>query len=141
MDTKGPVERDGPNYNGSLYNVMVEWETGETTDETLSLIATGDPVRCEIYTKKHGLLNLPGWKRFKHPVKNQKSLNRAINQSKLREVRRSATYQYCFLIPRDYKHALELDQQNGNNKWYDATKLEMDQISEYGVFKDNGKDT
>ena len=36
---------------------------------------------------------------------------------------------------------MELDQQNGNSKWYDATKLEMDQISEYGVFKDNGRAT
>ena len=39
----------------------------------------------------------------------------------------------------DYKQALQLDEQNGNSKWYDATKLEMNQINEYKVFKDHGK--
>ena len=32
--------------------------------------------------------------------------------------------------------ALQLDEQNGNSKWYDATKLEMDLINEYKVFQD-----
>ena len=32
---------------------MVEWETGEITEEALSLIAADDPVTCAIYAKKH----------------------------------------------------------------------------------------
>ena len=118
---------------------MVEWETGEITDEPLSLIAADDPVTCAEYAKKHDLLHLDGWKRLKHIAKNQKQLIRAINQSKIRQVRRSAVYQFGFLIPKDYKQALQLDEQNGNSKWYDATKLEMDQINEYKVFQDHGK--
>ena len=55
----------------------------------------------------------------------------AINQSKIRQVRRSAVYQFSFLIPKDYKQALQLDEKHGNSKWYDATKLEMDQINEH----------
>ena len=54
-------------------------------------------------------------------------------------MRRSGVYQFGFLIPKDYKQALQLDEQNGNNKWYDATKLTMDQINEYKVFQDHGK--
>ena len=54
-------------------------------------------------------------------------------------MRRSAVYQFGFLIPKDYKQPLQLDEQNGNSKWYDATKLEMDQINEYKVFQDDGK--
>ena len=48
-------------------------------------------------------------------------------------------YQFGFLIPKDYKQALQLDEQNGNSKWQDATKLEMDQVNEYKVFQDHGK--
>ena len=48
-------------------------------------------------------------------------------------------HQFGFLIPKDYKQALQLDEQNGNSKWYDATKLEMNQINEYKVFQDHGK--
>ena len=36
-------------------------------------------------------------------------------------------------------HALQLDVQNGNNKWRDAIDLEIEQIKEYQVFKDDGK--
>ena len=42
-------------------------------------------------------------------------------------------------MPKDYKQALQLDEQNDNSKWYNATKLEMDQINEYEVFQDHGK--
>ena len=45
---------------------MVEWETGEPTEESLSLVAANDPVTCAVYAKKHSLHNLSGWKRFKH---------------------------------------------------------------------------
>ena len=136
---QGPLSPQDENYKVSKYNVMVEWETGEITDEPLSLIAADDPVTCAEYAKKHDLLHLDGWKRLKHIAKNQKQLTRAINQSKTRQVRRSAVYQFGFLIPKDYKQALQLDEQNGNCKWYDATKLEMDQINKYKVFHDHGK--
>ena len=136
---QGPLSPQDENYKGSKYNVMVEWETGEITYEPLSVIAADDPDTCAEYAKKHDLLHLDGWKRLKHIAKNQKQLTRAINQSKIRQVRRSAVYQFGFLIPKDYKQALQLDEQNGNSKWYDATKLEMDQISEYKVFQDHGK--
>ena len=102
------------------------------------MIAADDPVTCAEYAKKHDLLRLDCWKRLKHIAKNQKQLSRAINQSKIRQVRRSAVYQFGFLIPKDYNQALQLDEQNGNSKWYDATKLEMDQINEYKVFQDHG---
>ena len=136
---QGPLSPQDENYKGSKYNVLVEWETRVITDEPLSLIAADDLVTCAEYAKKHDLLHLDGWKRLKHIAKNQKQLTRAINQSKIREVRSSAVYQFGFLIPKDYKQALQLDEQNGNSKWYDATELEMDPINEYQVFQDHGK--
>ena len=42
---QGPLSPQDENYKGSKYNVMVEWETGEITDEPLSLIAADDPVQ------------------------------------------------------------------------------------------------
>ena len=61
---------------------MVEWETGEITEEPLSIITADNSVTCATYAKKHNWLNLPGWRRFKNIAKNQKSLTRAINQTK-----------------------------------------------------------
>ena len=108
-DHHGPLKRNDPNYNGIPYNVMVEWMTGEINEEPLSIIAKDDPVTCGAYAKQHNLLHLPEWNKLKHIAKHQKTLTRAINQAKFRQLRRSATYQFGYLIPRDYKHALELD--------------------------------
>ena len=68
---QGPLSQD-ENYKCSKYHVMVEWETGEITEQPLSLIAMDDPVTCATYAKKHNLLHLDGWKRHKHIAKNQK---------------------------------------------------------------------
>ena len=42
-------------------------------------------------------------------------------------------------FPRDYRHALQLDVQNGNIKWRDAIDLAIEQIKEYQVLKDHDK--
>ena len=73
----GPLKKNDPNYNGSLYNVMVEWETGEITEEPLSIIAQDDPVTCAAYAKKHQLLDLPEWNKLKQIAKNQKILTKS----------------------------------------------------------------
>ena len=70
-DHHGPLDTDNPSYKGSLYNVMAEWEMGEITEESLSIIAADDPVTCTAYAKKHNLLNIPGWRRFKNIARNQ----------------------------------------------------------------------
>ena len=61
---------------------------------SLSIIAQDDPVTCAAFAKEHNLLHLPKWNKLKHIAKRQKTLTRAINQTKIRQVRRSATYQF-----------------------------------------------
>ena len=95
-DHKGPYTSSDPEYNGSSYNLLIEWETGEQTWEPLSNIIASDPYTCAVYAKKHDLLNTPGWKLSKRHSKD-------------------------------------------NNKWKEATDLELEQIKEYQVFNDFGR--
>ena len=81
------------------------------------------------------LLALEGWCRFRSLARKDKVLARAIKQSKIRQVRRSQTYMFGYLIPSNYMEAMQFDSENKNSKWYDAIKLEMESISEYKVFK------
>ena len=46
---------------------------------------------------------------------------------------------FGFEIPRNYKHALELDEKNGNTRWKDTTDLELKQLHEYKTFRDMGR--
>jgi hypothetical protein len=138
---QGPLRPDHPDYRGSMYNVMIEWENGEVTTEPLQLIAADDPVTCAIYAKDNNLLDMPGWKRFKNLAKRQKKFTRLVNQAKLRSYNTSPRFKYGFEIPKNYAHAMRLDEQNKNTKWKDAVVLELLQINEYQTFKDIGHHT
>ena len=76
------------------------------------MIAADEPVICDEYAKEHSLLQLDCWKRLKNITNNQYQLPRTINKSKIRQVMRSADYQFGFLIPKYYKQALQLDDQD-----------------------------
>jgi hypothetical protein len=117
----------------------VEWETGETTYEPLDLIASDDPVTCAEYAMKHGLLDTDGWKRFRRYAKNQKKMQRMINQAKLQSYRRDPFWKFGVLVPRTHKQAVEIDEKNGNTCWQDAEATEMRQLLEYNTFIDKGK--
>jgi hypothetical protein len=135
---QGPLVSTDKDYNGSNYNVQVEWENGEVTFEPLSIIAADDPVSCALYARDHGLLDTPGWKRFKKIASREKKLLRMANQAKLRSFNTAPRFKYGFEIRRNYDHAVFLDSQNGNTKWQDAAKLEFDQLDEYSTFEDYG---
>ena len=80
---EGPLKATDPNWKGSKWNVQIEWETGEITFEPLSVIAADDPITCAVYAKGENLYNLDGRKRFRHIIKKEKQLTRAIRQSKI----------------------------------------------------------
>ena len=132
---QGPLLAADPDWKGSKYNVQVEWETGEITFETLSITAADDPVSCAAYAKENDLLALEEWHMFRSLAKKDKVLARAIKESKIRQVRRSQTYMFGYLIPRNYMEAMQFDSKNKNSKWYDAITLEMESMLEYKVLK------
>ena len=107
---QGPLLASDRDWKGSKYGVQVEWETGEVTFEPLSIIAADDPVTCAAYAKEN--LALEGWGRFRSHAKKDKVLARAIKQSMIRQVRRSQTYMFGYLIPRTYMEAMQYDSEN-----------------------------
>ena len=102
---------------GSEYNVLVLWENGEQTYEPLSILAKDAAVDCAKYAKKKNLLNKPGWKQFKRLAKREKVIDRLVKQARLRSFRLRPKYKYGFEVPRDYRHAMQLDQRNGRRQW------------------------
>ena len=63
---------------------------------------------------------------------------RLANLAKLWKYSTRAKYKYGYEIPQDFKHAVEIDQRNGNTKWQDATRTELESMEAYQVFKDHG---
>jgi hypothetical protein len=135
---EGPLTKNHPMWKGSIYNVRVEKEKGEITNEPMTTITADDPVTCAIYAEDNNLLDVPGWKCFKSIARrNQQHMFRMANQAKLRSFRLAPKYKYGFEIPWDYKHAVELDEKHGTTRWVDATSHEMVQLDNYDCFLDN----
>ena len=137
---EGPLDSNSPSYKGSSYNVRIEWENGEITDEPLAILAADDPVTCAIYARDNDLLKKPGWKHFRGLAKWQQHLFCMANQAKLKSYRTAPKFKYGYEVPRNFNHAMELDQCHGNTKWTEATALEMSVMDNYEVFDDLGVD-
>jgi hypothetical protein len=87
-----PLTPNHPDFNGSKYNVVIEWENGEVTSDPLQVIAKDNHVTCASYAKENDLLDTDGWKRFQLIAKRQKKFNRIVNQANLRSYNRASMY-------------------------------------------------
>jgi hypothetical protein len=116
---------------GSMYHVLVAWETGEKTYEPLNLIARDDPITCAEYALKHNLLDEPGWIRFRHYTRNKNTLGRIVNQCKVSSYRREPFWKFRVLVLRTHKPAMELDMKNIHKKWKEADETEIHQLLKY----------
>jgi len=72
----GPVKPTDPEYMGSTWNLKILWDDDTTSVEPLTSVAKDDPVSCAKYALEHGLLETPGWKRFKKIAKREKVMRR-----------------------------------------------------------------
>jgi predicted secreted protein len=77
---------------------------GEWGDHQLPLriIAANDSVTCAIYARENGMLDQPGWQRFKYIAKNEKKFTRMVNQAKLKSFHTAPKYKYGYEIHRTY---------------------------------------
>ena len=119
---------------------MIEQENGEITLEPLAVIGANNLVICAIYAKECNLLDKPSQKQFARFAKQEKKLLRLQNQAKLYSFCNAPRHKYSYELPRNknYEHALELDKKNGNTKWRDTVKLELEQQQDYEIYKDLG---
>ena len=135
---EGPMNTRHPDYKGSLYNVLVQWEDGSETYEALDMIRKDDPISLAKYAAENNLLDTNGWKKLRRYAKNQKKLDRMLRQSNLASIRRGKMYMFGVQVPRSDREADELDARNGNHKWKEAREAELRQLDEYKTFKDAG---
>jgi hypothetical protein len=135
---QGPLRKGEPGYNGSLYNVQVEWENGEVTYEPLAFIGKEDPISCATYAKEHGLLNTPGWKFLKRVLNTKETIERTVLTTSLQSFRHSPIYMFGVRVPRNHKEAMLLDTENKNELWTKAEYSELTSLLGYQAFKDRG---
>ena len=98
-DHRGPYTSSDPDYLGSSYNLLIEWENGEMTSEPLSNMIASDPYTCAIYAKMHDLLNTPGLKLLKRHARTARRLIRTLKKSKYGQAEPSRKYKHLWEVP------------------------------------------
>ena len=61
-----------------------------------------------------------------------------MKQAKIRSYKTAPKYKFGHRVPNDYQEAMRFDMENNNERWKQATKLEMQQLMDYDSFKDAG---
>ena len=125
----GPLLSNHPDYKGSSYNLLVEWEDGSETLEPLDTSIKDDPISVADYAHENNLLNTTGWKRLKHIATNKNRLRKMAIQANVSSTsKKGPVYNFGILVPRNVKQAFEYDAKNGNTLWQDAMTKEIDNI-------------
>lgn len=137
-------------HTGKLY-VQVEWDTGETSLIEAEQLKLDEPVRLAklIQTQPVERTRTGHWNKWANTV--LRNINRSTRRlSKIYEtngkarrvLRRTNKHQsskfsnepvitFGVLVPKDPKEALELDKKNGDHKWADSMKVEIDGIQDH----------
>ena len=134
LDHHGPLKSSDKDYNGSSYNLKILWTDGSITWEPLYNIINDNPLECAKYAVEHKLLNSPGWKKLRSVARKHH-----LHVNKLKSFPKTKTFKFGVQVPNNSKEAASLDAKNGTNKWRQAEIVEIDQLNDYGVFKDLGK--
>ena len=111
--------------------MQVEWLNGEVTWEPLTSLKDSNPYEVAKYARDNDLLKEKAFSYWaRHVLRKRASYVRAAKRRKLNN-----RFKYGVEVPRDVKHALELDRKNGNTFWRDALSKEMGSLGDHKVFK------
>ena len=141
LNHQGPLTKTDSQWKGSIYNILLKWEDGSETWEPLNIILKDDPVTCANYALKNDLLHTHGWTTLRKYAKNKKKLARMNKQIARAHKNAGPKYKFGVEIPRNSKHARQLQEKLGHTKWTDAEQKEIGQLNDYTTFIDKGKRT
>ena len=131
----------GHRSEGSRHEVKILWENGETSWENMLIIKKEDPLALAIYAKANDLSHEKGWRWARQITDRPKKYARMLKLMKgqTNKKRGGAKYKFGIEVPRNARHARELDKANGNTLWQDAEAEEMMQLKSFKTFKILGK--
>jgi hypothetical protein len=113
---QGPLTVKHPDYKGSAWNILMEWDFKEPTWEPLNLIARCDPVSVAVYGETNGLLGKKGWKFLKKHARNVRKIYRHVREIANAKGKDGPRYKYGICLPDKTRSCAELDRENSDAK-------------------------
>ena len=125
----------GHRKEGRSWQVKVLWDTDEETWEHMQSIKESDPLTLAKYAHDNHLIDDKGLKWTRRYTKDPKKFINLIRLFVAQRKYSSRKYKFGVEIPRNFRHALLLDEQNRNTLWGDATDKEVDELMQHKTFK------
>jgi hypothetical protein len=121
--------------------VCAEWMNGGASWVQLQAMLTHDPFVLIQYASDNELTSQTGWKWVLKMVSDTSKMATVV-KSHHTAVKNAPKYKFGIEVPRNVRHALQLDEANGNTLWRDAMATELGQINDYKTFRvpDSGED-
>jgi len=116
--------------------VRVLWYNGESSWLRQDTLRQDHPYELVQYALRKQLVNKSDWKWIITFLQDDTNFTKTYDPRRIYNLNVNAPrYKFGIEVPRSVKHALMLDQQNGNNEWQNAINKEMKQIQEYQTFR------
>ena len=116
------------------WQLKILWSNDEETWEPMDIIRSTDPLTVSRYAHENQLYNLQGWKWTKKHHQDPNRFVRVVRAFKAKLKRTCKKMKFGVEIPRNIKHALELDAQNNNTLWLDAINKEIAELLAHDTF-------
>ena len=125
----------GKDRNGNKRILLkVRYADGPKAWHDLDVLRHHDPLLCITYAYRNGLVGKYGWSWIKEYMESDQAFGRMVKAYKTsRETGRK--FKFGIEVPRNAKHASELDKANDNAGWRHATDLELEQINDHKTFR------
>ena len=115
------------------WQLEVKWESGETTFIALKDIKESNPIEIAEYAKAHGIDKEPAFAWWIPSAIKRRNVKISKAATRIRK-----KMKFGISIPDNYEEAVDLDRENGNTYWQDATKKEMKNVEVAFKFLDDG---
>ena len=118
--------------------VLVHWfDDEEPSWIDINAIRLSDPLLLLDYARNKGITkSWPGWEFLQDYDDNDKVSDlRQAFKAVVQGESRAPKYEFGVEVPRNVRHALQLDEQNGNHLWRESIEKELKQIQDYKTFR------
>ena len=124
--------RQVPKITTKGWYIKVRWNDDTTTWVPMGLLKNAEPIMLAEYARTMGIQSEPAFLWWTSHVLKKKS--RLV--SKVKALLHKNNLKFGIVVPRNIRHALQLDETNGNSHWQDAISKEMSNVKVAFSFKD-----
>ena len=113
----------------------VVWKNKERSLIPMESLRLHDPWAVSKYGFANNLTHQRGWEWVTHYIDQDHNLARMVNAYKVSRSDSVAKYKFGVEVPRNPKHAIEIDNGKGTTGWKTSIEKEIKQLDEFRTFK------